>query len=320
MPYLPLKASAPGSLMLMGEHAVLQGYPAMACAINRFITVKLKPRRDQQIIIQSALGEYQADRLMLNPSPPFQFVLSVLKRYQRLLPSGCELEITSQFSDKVGLGSSAAVTVATLAVLHQWLEQDIDLYVLWQQAHELIQGVQGLGSGADIAASCFGGTISLNPQHQHIEPLERCPPLHAVYSGAKTPTVTVVQQVNQMQRQEPERFATLFQQIGGCVHKGYQALLQENWSELGRLLNFHQLLQEQLGVSTPLLNELIAGLMAQPGIYGAKISGSGLGDCVIGLGKLRPNTFPRSLSQQQAGVQQLNIQVSRQGLFLNDSP
>ena len=57
---MQLKASAPGSLMLMGEHAVLHGKKALVCAIDQRISVSLTPREDARISIVSALGEYSA--------------------------------------------------------------------------------------------------------------------------------------------------------------------------------------------------------------------------------------------------------------------
>ncbi|MDD2236061.1 MAG: galactokinase family protein, partial [Kiritimatiellae bacterium] len=51
--------SAPGTLMLMGEHAVLRGAPALACAVDQRIQVDLQCRRDGRLRIESALGTYE---------------------------------------------------------------------------------------------------------------------------------------------------------------------------------------------------------------------------------------------------------------------
>ena len=113
-------ASAPGSLMLLGEHAVLHGQLALVCAVNRRIQVTLTPRKDRTIRISSALGRRSMTVDAIKPSKPLRFVMAALRRFAKTLPSGFDLRIDSDFSHQVGLGSSAAVTVATLAVLKQF--------------------------------------------------------------------------------------------------------------------------------------------------------------------------------------------------------
>ena len=68
-----------------------------------------------------------------------------------------------------------------------------------------------------------------------------------------------------------------------------------------------------------MIDELITDLCADPAIYGAKISGSGLGDCVIALGELSKNTiFPANERQRQAGVGQIHVKTSNQGLRIGE--
>ena len=54
-------STAPGSLMLFGEHAVLHGQPAIACAINSWLTIHWSIRDDQQLIIESTLAHHHTD-------------------------------------------------------------------------------------------------------------------------------------------------------------------------------------------------------------------------------------------------------------------
>lgn len=75
----------------------------------------------------------------------------------------------------------------------------------------------------------------------------------------------------------------------------------------------HQQLQQALGVSTALLDALVRDLCDQSTIFGAKISGSGLGDCIVGLGTLEKNVFPINVEQQKAGVQQIAVKITTAG-------
>jgi mevalonate kinase len=295
------KASAPGSLVLCGEHAVLHGSLAIACAVDKYITVTLIPRTDQIITIDSKLGKYKSEIADFNIERPFQFVLTAVSFYLKQLINGFNIIIESDFTDKIGLGSSAAVTVATISVLEQWLNkkqpQPLQLFKL---AKRVILKVQGIGSGADVAASVYRGAVAYKIQPLVIEKLKYQPPLIAVYSGSKTPTVTVIKKVSALQEQYPKVFRNIFAAINNCTVAAVSAINTKNWPKLGELMNIHQGLQEAMGTSNKILSELIMKLRQHPKIYGAKISGAGLGDCVIGLGEVakarstKENLLPNS--------------------------
>src|SRR5436309_1543503 len=89
-----LLCSASGSLMLMGEHAVLEKKLALSCAVDKRISVHMHARDDDQIIIKSSLGTYSSSRFELLPDPRFTFVLACLEDAS----SGLELTIESDFS------------------------------------------------------------------------------------------------------------------------------------------------------------------------------------------------------------------------------
>ena len=171
------KASAPGSLMLLGEHAVLHGRPALVAAVNRRITVTLRPRRDGQVHLRSSLGRWQGSLDNLEPTGPFRFVLAVLRSRRHNLPGGFTLRVSSNFSDRVGLASSAAVTVAAHAVLDAWLGRCPHPLARVAVARATIRTVQGCGSGADAAAAVFGGLLYYRAQPLEIEKLPWLPPV-----------------------------------------------------------------------------------------------------------------------------------------------
>ncbi|MCD8525095.1 MAG: hypothetical protein LRY67_05050 [Gammaproteobacteria bacterium] len=151
--------SVPGSTMIMGEHAVLRGKTALVGAVNKRITITLTPQKNNNVDIYSTLGEYHGALHQLHDAPIFRFILRAIKFHHDKIPCGFELNIHSEFSSHIGLGSSAAVVVGTLACLMDWLFSSLDKYQLFLDARHMIQKVQGQGSGADIAASVFGGIV-----------------------------------------------------------------------------------------------------------------------------------------------------------------
>jgi mevalonate kinase len=279
------QASAPGSIMLMGEHAVLRGHLGLATAIDRHITVTLTPRKDDRVLIDSdLLGQYQSSLHTLTPCTPFTFVLQAIHFYQTKIQQGFTLHIASTFSDKVGLGSSAAVTLATHYVLRQWLRLSLAPRDLFFAAKNTIRTQQGRASGTDVAASLFGGVISYQETPHQITQLIGTLPLVLLYSGYKTPTPEVIQKVDTLEKTRPDFFEILFEKINQQTKAGIFAIQTLNHEALGIAMRAQQTHLNSLEVNDATLSSLLTSLQQCPTILGEKISGSGLGDCVVGVG------------------------------------
>lgn len=268
--------------MLMGEHAVLRNKLALVGAVDKRITVTLTPQENDHIDIYSELGEYHSTINAMEDSFIFRFVLATIKPHQLKIAQGFRLNIHSEFSSQVGLGSSAAVVVATLACLQQWLHQ-IDHQQLFLDARIIIQQVQGRGSGADVAASVYGGVVAYRMDPFSIEKSENIFDIALIYTGYKTPTPEVIKMVDQYIQSDPEKYVRIFHEMNDVSEKAWQAIQQKHWIELGKLMQQHQHAQTQLGVCDEKTAELLNLLQQNPDVLGCKISGSGLGDCVIAL-------------------------------------
>jgi mevalonate kinase len=283
-----INASAPGSLMLLGEHAVLHGHRALVCAINRRITVSLTPTEDDSIHIFSDLGTYQSPRSDLVDHPSFRFVLQAIKQCGESISSGFELKIESEFSADIGFGSSAAVTVATHAALFQWMNGTARAKEdLFATALETVHAVQGRGSGADLAASVFGGVVGFDTTPE-FQPVDISIPLTAVYCGYKTPTPEVILKVEQLRLENPEKYERIYSEIDAGVGAAVATLRDHDFPAFGKILNRNQELMDAMGVNTPELEEIVARLQNESDVFGAKISGSGLGDCAVAIGYADP--------------------------------
>lgn len=265
-------ASAPGSLMLLGEHAVLHGRRALVCAIDQRMRVSRAPLAEPLLKIDSALGRYQAPLTDLTDHPNFRFVLDVVRQYQPT--EGLALTIDSDFSSEIGFGSSAAVTVATHAVM---LGPGLDLGDLFDRALATVHRVQGRGSGADLAASVWGGVVAYRADPLEVHPLRESFPLTAVYSGGKMKTADVIRLVEERRALQPAYYEKIFDRMDQGVGE-----VVDRFSELARALRFNQALMEEMGLCNAALGEIVHRFRAHR--IPAKISGSGLGDCAIGLG------------------------------------
>ena len=172
----------------------MHGRQAMCCAINQRIRVSLTPRQDREIHLSSStLGNLVINLDSISIQAPFQFVLAAIEYFRSQIVQGFDLSVQAEFSSTMGLGSSSAVTVATLGVLAEWLKLSLSKMDLFKAGKAVILRVQGVGSGADVAAAVFGGVVAYRADPLAIESHSLAPDLVLVYSGAKVPTKTVIE-------------------------------------------------------------------------------------------------------------------------------
>ncbi len=296
----------------MGEHAVLHGQPAIVCAISKRIKVELTPRTDSVVLLHSALGEHETTLEELAPNESFRFVLGAIRKCREGLGQGFELDIRSGMSHQMGMGTSAAVTVATLAALEGAQGQALAPDRLLPCGVQVIRKAQGgVGSGADVAASVHGGCLRYYAQSGEAVALPTEPKLTVLYSGSKTPTPEVIALVEENRNNQPEVFARIDALIGDVVQRAFAAATRDDWETVGELMNINHGLMDAMGVNSAHLSELVYELREDPNILGSKISGSGLGDCVVGLGKAMRRDW---------GVPSLAVEVEARGADVEALP
>lgn len=307
-----IQISAPGSLMITGEHAVLHGAHALVGAVDARIQVTLDPCRDRTVEIRSALGTRRMTLDVPDFSPPFQFVGHAVAMFADACPSGFTLEIQAGMRTDTGLGSSAAVTVAVLTALHTFCHQapPPSPSALHRQALEIVRRVQGTASGADLAASVWGGVLLYRQTPEVvIRRHGNFPPITLAYAGYKTPTAEVISQVEARRGCAADGFRELYARMDACSLEASRAFADADWRHLADTLTNGQRLMEELGVCDATLTAMISALREQPGIAAAKISGSGMGDCVLAIGSLPGGSafpYPR-----------IPVQFSTQGVRLD---
>jgi mevalonate kinase len=280
-----ITASAPGKLFLLGEHAVLHGRRALVCAVDQRLSVTLQPVRGTAVQLCSALGEWRGHLGELTPQEPFGFALAAIDAAGPP-PTGFNMTIRSDFSPLVGLGSSAAVTVAVMAAIDRWCGRPRAAEELCRAATDVVRQVQGgRASGADVAASVYGGLLSYRAAPFEVEQLGVTHPISVIYSGYKTPTPEAIARAEERRAGHPRIIGAVFDAMDESVGAAAAAAARGEWRRVGELLTINQGLMAALGVSSPALDALVARVAAQPDVLGAKLSGAGLGDCVVGLGQ-----------------------------------
>jgi len=267
---MKVKVSAPGKLMLLGEHAVIYDKPCLVAAVDKRMEVEVE--------------KVDKDMIEAPEGMDLRFVKMVLKKFKKEYRKGGVKVVTKNgFSSNYGFGSSAAVTVALSRALFELFEIKISKQELFDFGFKVVREVQGLGSGFDVAAAVYGGVSYFVKGGKKIEELKvRELPIVVGYTGVKAKTAELVRQVAELKKKQPEKVGAWLEQMGMMVEKGRKLLIKKKWQELGKLMSENQEILRHLGVSSQRLERLIEVAM-EAGADGAKLSGAGKGDCMIVL-------------------------------------
>ncbi len=292
-----VKASAPGKLMLFGEHAVVYGKPCIATAVDCRISVDIKERKDEKITLSApdiGIKSYEINLSELGREHPkkAKFVLRAVKNFfeSYRISSGLEITTKSEFSFKLGFGSSSAVTVATLKALSELFKIKMNEKELFELGYKTVLDIQGVGSGFDIATAIYGGTIYFKNRGEVIEPLNvNSLPLVIGYTGIKADTAKLVKNVAKKRELYKSLVDGIFEKIERIVENAKIFLERKEFQALGEMMNFNHGLLNSLGVSCEKL-EILVHAARKAGAYGAKLSGAGGGDCMIALAPQRKRT------------------------------
>ncbi len=326
-----ITVSAPGKLMLLGEHAVVYGRPCIVTAVNQRMkaTIELLDKPIFQLEAPDVqVSDYKKpmDELGIGDTPKgAKFVEIAVKNYLSFLRSlleysrsdlvklGIKITTSSDFSSQFGFGSSSASTVCVIKALSEIMGTNLDNKSIFDLAYKTVLDIQGKGSGFDVAAAVYGGTLYFVTPGKTIELLKiDSLPLMVGYSGIKADTVTLVNQVLEKAKKYPEVIENIYDSIGKLVDRAKQAILSKNWQGLGELMNFNEGYLSALGVEGKKLASLIYGAR-EAGAYGAKLSGAGIGDCMIAIAREdKKNAIRAGITS--AGGQVIEVNTNVEGM------
>ena len=277
------KASAPGKVILFGEHFVVYGVKAILCAIDKRITVTSEKTQSKKISIKSNI-----DYLELEPNKPLSEINSPLKPFYFLADKmlqnqnvGIEVNIESDIPVGIGLGSSSACCVAGAASITK-LFGNISKEKILELAIEAEKTIFKNTSGADCTVCTYGGIMEYDKKNGFSK-IESESNLHLVIanSNIKHSTDTVVKRVKQFKDENEKEFSKLCNNETKLVEEVLELLKENNITELGQKINQNQEYLEVIGVS----NEKLRGMIqvGQKSSLGAKITGAGGGGCIFTL-------------------------------------
>jgi mevalonate kinase len=300
-----ITVKAPGSMMLMGEHAVLHQEPAIVAAIDRWITVTLSPTNDEKLSIESVFGSL-TQPMHQKPSAPWaDWIGFIIRSFYEDIPeikAGLSIRIESTFEGAMGLSSSTAVTVCLLFALAHWIFEDVSIEKkkqwVFEEAMDLLHQYGKVDSGAALQAVIHGGLRFYNSKEGTSHRIEKNVPCYLVYCGYKTPTEEVISIIAEKFKNDQKALNDLYQSMGECTQKAACAFKENRDEEWYACIDQYYDFQKQLGTSDEKLEKMIALARGSSKSVASKISGAGLGDCIVVLGEVDQDVW-RAMSDVQ---------------------
>ncbi|OGD44955.1 mevalonate kinase [Candidatus Bathyarchaeota archaeon RBG_13_46_16b] len=290
-------ASAPAKIILLGEHFVVYGEPAIVMAIDKRAYARVEKRKDSRLHVRSMdlnlevffengslrveQGDLKEEKMKFEPVK--QAIEKVMEKHGQHV--GLDIEINSTVPVGAGLGSSAAViaatTAATGAILGVKLSKE-DILRITYTAEKIVHGTP---SGVDPAISTMGGTM-LFQMDTGFKPLEVKTniPLIIGDTGVERSTRVQVEKVRDLVDKYPRVTEHLMKAAREIVLRAIEALKENDLETLGTMMNINHALLYGIGVSDESL-EWLANAARKAGALGAKLTGAGGGGCMIALAR-----------------------------------
>jgi mevalonate kinase len=276
-------ASAPGKIIIVGEHFVVHGAYAVAAAIDRRVRVTVSEAGRNSFVTSG-----NRSSLLFKNDGQFSAVKAVARKAIQDCgkPSqSLRVKIASNIPSGSGLGSSAAVVLATAAACSKFLGQNFEKAKIAEIALLGERLVHGNPSGIDIESSLAGGLLLFNRNAgMKPIPIAQAMRLLVVYSGKKRRTADLIMKVAMRKRQFPSFFESLTRSASFLSLDMVDAIAAGDLPKVGALMNVSQTSLSWIGVSTAYLDRIIESL-CEGGAYGAKVTGAGGGGSIIALAK-----------------------------------
>jgi len=277
-------ASAPGKIILFGEHFVVHGTKAILAAIDKRVTVTSTFTDNKTIKVNSQLGTIEvpissSHEEVKSEFRPFVYLANEIINSEQNV-SGLEITIDSDIPIGVGLGSSSACCVAATASISE-LFNELSSEEILKMSIEAEKTIFPDTSGADCTVCTYGGMI----EYPSIEKIDSTFDLNLVIANSMIPhnTKNSVEKVNKFKENDEERFSQLCDLENGLIDEVIVAMKNNDAAAFGLKMSENQKYLEEIQVSNDTLRGMISSLNEIS--LGSKITGAGDGGCVIALVK-----------------------------------
>ena len=277
-------ASAPGKIILFGEHFVVHGTKAILAAIDKRVTVTSTFTENKTIKVNSQLGTIEVPisssyEEVKSEFRPFVYLANKIINSEQNA-SGLEITIDSDIPIGVGLGSSSACCVAAAASISE-LFNELSSEEILKMSIEAEKTIFPDTSGADCTVCTYGGMI----EYPSIEKIDNTFDLNLLIANSMIPhnTKNSVEKVNKFKENDEERFSQLCDLETKLIDEVITAMKNNDATTFGLKMSENQKYLEEIQISNDTLRDMISSLKEIS--LGTKITGAGDGGCIIALVK-----------------------------------
>jgi mevalonate kinase len=284
-------ASAPGKIILFGEHSVVYQRPALAVPVSQVHADVEINAAQAGIWIDAPDSSLHASLATLLPDHALRSIIdSVLLALGNTSPPALNICITSNIPVASGLGSGAAVSVALIRALSAHLGAPMPAEQVNKLCYEIEKIHHGTPSGIDNTVITYTCPVFFT-KGQPIETFQVKSPFTIIIAdtGIPAPTKESVGAVSKLWQADPRHWNQVFDQIAAIVQQGRLAIESGSWQDLGPLMDSNHALLQEMTVSSTELDRLVLAAKAA-GAKGAKLSGGGRGGNMIALAGSEPET------------------------------
>ncbi|HFI0025585.1 TPA: mevalonate kinase [Streptococcus suis] len=298
---------ANGKIILMGEHSVVYGQPAIAMPFSAVEITAQVTAQGQALSVACDFYEGLVHKMPKIWESLKHAIRFSLYRIGAPTDPAIHIEISSTIPAERGMGSSAAVAVAVARALFAYYEKELTDSELWDIVQSSEKIAHGNPSGID-AATTSGKSPVFFIKYQPIEPLELKLHAHLVVAdtGVTGNTLEAISDVADLLEKRPEAIK-LVEELGNLTRQAKEDLATDQAELLGSRMNQAHALLQKLGVSDPSLDKLVS-LAQENGALGAKLTGGGRGGCMIALARTAQDAQKLAHILDQAGARQTWIQ------------
>lgn len=276
-------ATAAGKVILFGEHAAVYGRHALALPIPDAVRAHVERAESATTLTIPNWG--MAATVDLDNPQGTDAAVALILRQLDVRSANFSITVESSLPRAMGLGSSAAIAVAITRAIGDVMNLDVDNERINAIAFECEKLAHGTPSGVDNSISTFAEPMLFcNDGTLQIEPLilAEVPPIVIACSNEVGLTSVEVAGVRARYDRAPQRYNALFDEIDQISLAGAALLQQQNYTELGLLMNVCHGLLNAIEVSTPELERMVM-LARRAGAAGAKLTGGGGGGSIVAL-------------------------------------